>query len=208
MLWLNNLHCWALQVASQAVASAPSVLIFPLLPMVLEMIFLLYWLTVCALLYSSGEIVMKYRGAAVSGTFGDLSGGSGEVSLDLDVTNITALDPNQIVDAVDDAAQGLFLEVESNVDLTDEECYKDPNCAYQLDWNTNLQYVALYHLFGLLWTIQFIEGYGQVVIAGVIANFYFYSVSHCSCDFDHKTFLMGHCCCLILSIPIRVETNS
>ena len=180
MPWLNT-DRWALQVASQAVASAPSVLIFPLLPMVLEMIFLLYWLTVCALLYSSGTIVMKYRGAEVTETFGDLSSGTGDVLLDLDVTNITALDPDQIVDAVDDAAQGIFLDVDSNVNLTDEECYLDPNCAYQLDWNTNLQYVALYHFFGLLWTIQFIEGYGQVVIAGVIANYYFYSVSYFSC---------------------------
>jgi choline transporter-like protein 2/4/5 len=32
--------------------------------------------------------------------------------------------------------------------------------------------MMLYHLFGLLWTNQFIVGFGLMVVAGAIANFY------------------------------------
>jgi choline transporter-like protein 2/4/5 len=33
-------------------------------------------------------------------------------------------------------------------------------------------YAFIYHLFGLLWTNQFIVGFASVVVAGAIAQFY------------------------------------
>lgn len=45
-------------------------------------------------------------------------------------------------------------------------------CQYELAWETNYQYVGLYHLFGLLWTNQWITGFGYMVIAGAVAKFY------------------------------------
>jgi len=38
--------------------------------------------------------------------------------------------------------------------------------------DANLQYMLAYHFFGLLWTIQFITAFGQCVIAGAIATYY------------------------------------
>jgi len=160
-----------LKVASQAVAAMPSVLLFPLMPLAMEVVFLLYWLAVCALLYSSGDIVMVYRGVAPD-VLPDMSAPNMSAFGDINTANISSAE--DVLNAVNGAIDEAFFTVSSNVDLTDEECYRDPNCAYQLDWNSNLQYVALYHFFGLLWTIQFIMGYGYVVIAGAIANYYWY----------------------------------
>jgi choline transporter-like protein 2/4/5 len=44
--------------------------------------------------------------------------------------------------------------------------------GYTVSWNETIQYMGVYHLFGLLWTNQFIVGFGYCVIAGAIANFY------------------------------------
>mmetsp|Transcript_19037 Transcript_19037/g.31987 ORF Transcript_19037/g.31987 Transcript_19037/m.31987 type:complete len:792 (+) Transcript_19037:213-2588(+) len=44
--------------------------------------------------------------------------------------------------------------------------------GYDLAWDETLRYMMLYHLFGLLWTNQFIVGFGLMVVAGAIANFY------------------------------------
>eukprot|EP00238_Polyblepharides_amylifera_P011393 CAMPEP_0196575494 /NCGR_PEP_ID=MMETSP1081-20130531/4961_1 /TAXON_ID=36882 /ORGANISM="Pyramimonas amylifera, Strain CCMP720" /LENGTH=668 /DNA_ID=CAMNT_0041893815 /DNA_START=86 /DNA_END=2092 /DNA_ORIENTATION=- len=44
--------------------------------------------------------------------------------------------------------------------------------GYQLEWNDSLRYMMMYHLFGYLWCMQFIEGFGLMVIAGAVATFY------------------------------------
>lgn len=41
-----------------------------------------------------------------------------------------------------------------------EDCAYDPNCRYDLVWNKNMEYAFIYHFFGLLWTNQFIIGFG------------------------------------------------
>uniref|UniRef100_A0A7S1SUR8 Choline transporter-like protein n=1 Tax=Tetraselmis chuii TaxID=63592 RepID=A0A7S1SUR8_9CHLO len=156
-----------LKVASQAVGAMPSVLLFPLLPLMVEIIFLVYWLAVCALLYSSGEIVMKYRGDPPAEYF---------TTPPTDETPAPDTnDGNDIGETVDNTLSEVFLSVDEGFNVTDEQCYNDPNCAYAMTWKNSLQYLGLYHLFGLLWTLQFISGYGQVVLAGSIANFYWYS---------------------------------
>lgn len=50
-----------LQVASQAVATMPSVLLWPLLPFVLEVGLIVYWVAVTAVLYSAGEPSANWR---------------------------------------------------------------------------------------------------------------------------------------------------
>lgn len=44
--------------------------------------------------------------------------------------------------------------------------------SYSIVWNSTLRYMAIYHLFGLLWTWQFIAGLGYCVVAGAVASFY------------------------------------
>ncbi|QDZ19122.1 choline transporter [Chloropicon primus] len=51
-------------------------------------------------------------------------------------------------------------------------CEEDPHCAYDVEWDSELKYLFIYHLFGLLWASQFIIGFGDVAIAGAVARFY------------------------------------
>eukprot|EP00951_Prasinocladus_malaysianus_P045910 scaffold622358_cov45-Prasinocladus_malaysianus.AAC.1 len=83
----------------------PSVLLFPLLPLLMEIIFLLYWLAVCILLYSTGEVVMKYRGTPPGSEFPASTPTPGPTSGPADITNIT-----DVLGVVDSTAQEVFLE--------------------------------------------------------------------------------------------------
>jgi choline transporter-like protein 2/4/5 len=51
-------------VASQAVAAMPSILFFPLLPFVLEVGLVIYWVAITAVLYSAGVATPHWRSAA------------------------------------------------------------------------------------------------------------------------------------------------
>jgi len=51
------------QVASQAVATMPSILLFPLLPFVLEVGLVVYWVAVSAVMYSAGHPMAHWRPA-------------------------------------------------------------------------------------------------------------------------------------------------
>lgn len=47
---------------------------------------------------------------------------------------------------------------DANITYTDAECANNPNCYYAVNWDRQLQYLFIYHFFGLLWTNQFIVG--------------------------------------------------
>lgn len=50
---------------------------------------------------------------------------------------------------------------------------QDPSTgAWELTWTRQLQYVGVYHLFGLLWTTQFLVSFSHVVIAGAVSAYY------------------------------------
>lgn len=57
-------------------------------------------------------------------------------------------------------------------DRRTEYCAKSPDCYQTYEWNDDLKYAFAYHFFGLLWTNQFIVGWGMVVIAGAIGSYY------------------------------------
>ena len=44
--------------------------------------------------------------------------------------------------------------------VTAAECAADPRCYYAVSWDRTLQYMFIYHFFGLLWGHQFIAGFG------------------------------------------------
>ena len=60
------------------------------------------------------------------------------------------------------------LSVQDIVDL----CSSSPDCYVTYDWDNRLMYAFIYHLFGLLWTNQFIVGFASVVVAGSVAQYY------------------------------------
>lgn len=45
--------------------------------------------------------------------------------------------------------------------VTAAECAADPRCYYAVTWNRTLQYMFIYHFFGLLWGHSFIVGFGS-----------------------------------------------
>ncbi len=47
------------------------------------------------------------------------------------------------------------------------------HCGYETKMDENLQYMLLYHLFGLLWTTQFLQAITYLTLASVFATFYF-----------------------------------
>ena len=52
------------------------------------------------------------------------------------------------------------------------ELKKDSEGTVTISWNETLQYMGLYHLFGVFWTTQFIAGFGVMMTAGAIAAYY------------------------------------
>jgi hypothetical protein len=61
---LPVLFCTYLQVASQAVSTMPSIMLFPLLPFILEVGLIIYWVAVTAVLYSAGTPTDNWRPAS------------------------------------------------------------------------------------------------------------------------------------------------
>lgn len=96
-----------LKVASQAIAQMPMILFQPLIPLLMNVVFVAYALVVAVYLYASGTIERNTT-----------------------TGNIT------------------------------------------INWNETLQYMSLYHLFGIFWTTQFIAGFGVMITAGAIAAYY------------------------------------
>ena len=149
----------------------PTLLFFPLLPFLLEVGLVLYFVFISAMLYSAGDLVPKLSEASHTT---DIRFGINTSSLALETPspeghNITG-------------------------DISREACALDPNCYYTVEWDNALKYMFLYHLFGLLWTNQFIIGLGYVAIAGAVANFYWSRADPSSSSFSpvrrsiHNTF--------------------
>jgi len=53
-----------------------------------------------------------------------------------------------------------------------DQCAASPDCYISYNWNTNLWYAFLYHIFGLLWTNQFIVAFSSTVVAGAVGSYY------------------------------------
>lgn len=139
-----------IKVASQAVGSMPSIMLFPLLPFVLVVAMCVYWVAIAGLLYSAGDLTTRCRSPDTS-PYSFI--GFPEIA-----PPELPTDPNCYKD--------LPLDVKM------ASCGADPNCRITYKWNDKLMYAFIYHFFGLLWTNQFIVGYTLVTIAGAISNYY------------------------------------
>ncbi|GBF99304.1 choline transporter-like [Raphidocelis subcapitata] len=144
-----------IKVASQAVAAMPSVLLFPLLPFVLEVGLIVYWVAVAAVLYSAGVPTAHWRDAANSTAATPLQ--LPALSLGLAPAPAAAGPPDT-----------------SNMTTWDviDACASAPDCYVTYDWNRRLMYAFIVHLFGLLWGGQFIVGLSGVTVAGAVASYY------------------------------------
>ena len=66
----------------------------------------------------------------------------------------------------------LLLTPGDGVKVASGELKKGSDGSVTISWNENLQYMGLYHLFGVFWTTQFIAGFGVMMTAGAIASYY------------------------------------
>lgn len=135
-------------------STMPSLLFFPIFPFILEAAVVLYFVFISALLYSAGDLTPMRKPSA-------------------DTLNLNhLLGDNNLVPEFLNADDSADLSEPLPANITREECSIDPTCYYGIKWNSTLKYMFLYHLFGVLWTNQFIVGFGHVIIAGSVANFY------------------------------------
>jgi choline transporter-like protein 2/4/5 len=118
-----------IKVATQAITAAPSVIFFPIAPVLVAFGFGAYWLAAAVYMYSSGEVELR------------------------ECDMVDGLPPKKYCADPTDA----------------DNCH----CGYESVLDENLQYMLLYHLFGLLWTTQFLQAITYLTLASVFATFYF-----------------------------------
>ena len=134
------------KVAAQALGAMPQVLFFPLLPILLEVGLFVYWVAVLAYIWTTGTVGAKAR-ALASVPFLVAGIEAPLLSLPPPLSTFTFF---------------LLLPVPNS----------PTGSGYTIVYSNNFYYVFIYHLFGLLWTTQFIAGFGTMVLAGAFAHFY------------------------------------
>ena len=118
-----------IKVATQAITAAPSVVFFPIGPVLVTFGFAAYWIAAAVYMYSSGETEIRK------------------------------------CDMIDDLPPKKYC--------ADPDDPLNCHCGYETVMDQDLQYMLLYHLFGLLWTTQFVQAITYLTLASVFATFYF-----------------------------------
>jgi len=147
-----------IKVASQAVGAMPSILLFPLLPFVLEVGLLIYWIAVTAMLYTAGDLTANCRSSTSHQPF--------------NWNSLKNLSASSLAPSFNSSSSTASCYNNVTRDEMISYCAEDPNCYLSYNWNSKLQYAFIYHFFGLLWTNQFIVGFSCVTVAGAIAYYY------------------------------------
>lgn len=151
-----------IKVASQAVGTMPSILLFPLVPFVLECFLIVFWVAVSAMMYTAGDLKATCRNPSSHKP--------------INFRNFSNLDPALLAPNISAASLFDTSYVDCYTNYTGDNltslCFQDPNCFIGYKWNNKIRYAFLYHLFGLLWTNQFIVGISCVTISGAIGSYY------------------------------------
>lgn len=132
----------------------PLILLFPIVPFIIWAGVIFYWLFVGGLLWSGGDVIPMTT-----------------------TTLPTLQDSSWFSTAFGSASTSAVPTVQPYVTYEEATaagmtCDENPYCRYDLNWNDTIRYMFLYHLFGLLWTNQFLVGFGYVVIALAISSYY------------------------------------
>lgn len=147
-----------IKVASQAVGAMPSILFYPLLPFILLVGLVVYWVAVSAMLYSAGVLTATCRDPSAKNSFSLAEMGS---------LSTSSIFPTSVSS---NATFSCYSNITGNA--LQIACGNDANCYLSYSWNNQIRYAFIYHFFGLLWTNQFIVGISCVTIAGAIGQFY------------------------------------
>ena len=141
-----------IEEASIAVSHMMSTLFFPLVPFVLEVIFVAWFITVGAFLASSNEKRFHYNINHLS-----------TVRKDCLVNGTKIVDGSEC-----DGNQTLYCDKDTDdteVDVVTCEFYK-------FGPTTEASYMQVYNLFGFFWGLFFLEALDQMVLAGAFASWY------------------------------------
>eukprot|EP00955_Chlamydomonas_euryale_P029476 310902-Chlamydomonas_euryale.AAC.1 len=124
-----------IKVASQALAACPLLLVWPLIPFLLLLLLVLYWVAVSAMLYSAGDLSATCRDPAdwQSYNFDSLSGLDAQQL----ISNATAFDLGATTSCYQDYSGDLLRQV----------CGVDANCYVSYRWNDSIRYAFLYHFY-------------------------------------------------------------
>ncbi|XRB10017.1 choline transporter protein [Pycnococcus provasolii] len=150
-----------LKVAAQAIAAMPNVLLYPLIPFVLYVGLVVYWVVVSGYLFSAGKLVETRDDVPPPGRNGTSVVGNTTYVYDM------IAEPVRLTH--------YYYEFDNRTTFNATTCAEDPSCYYGYTWDKDLQYMAMYNLFGLLWTTQFLAGVTYVTLAGALSSFYWSS---------------------------------
>ncbi|MEW5314523.1 MAG: hypothetical protein WDW38_006015 [Sanguina aurantia] len=169
-----------IKVASQAVGSMPSIMVFPFLPFIFIVGLVIYWVAVTGMLYSAGTLTAHCRPASTAPKASQAAAAPAPKASQADPGCSDAHANHHrytFASFANLSSASLAAEYSPNynsefnftagsnntcyTNVTDDQrrsaCGADPNCYISYDWNTNLKYAFIYHFFGLLWTSQFIR---------------------------------------------------
>lgn len=132
-----------LKLGTDALRGLPSIIFFPCTNVVTVSFFLVWWVFVAACLQSAGQITTTDLGNEVASGLATLQAEYGSQA------NFTA------------AVTGLLDLPSVNATIASVQDMPVMN------------YLIIYHIFGLLWTTQFIQGVANMTIAGAVCAWYF-----------------------------------
>lgn len=146
---------------SKAITSMMSTLFFPIIPFILQLILFVWFVVVLLFLATSGKPVFSettQENVTVNGT--------SSIKARISSTLCDA------VSAINDASQTVSGQVSqytnaSQPNLTISTCSFD---KYQTD--DNVLRLQVFHIFGWFWLLNFIIAFGQCVLAGAFASWY------------------------------------
>jgi hypothetical protein len=112
-----------IKVAASAIATVPSLILFPLITFTVTMLLFIYWVIVFAHQWSAGTVVETMREESQANTQYSLS------SLYTTATNATLMTS--------------LMPAASNATTASLECYEDPNCYYDIKFSEEQQVLLL-----------------------------------------------------------------
>lgn len=133
-----------IKLGAEAMRNLKSALLLPITTSAAILLFLVWWIFVAANLATAGSI-------AASDLQGDLSSGLQQLR--------TSVNANGNVPGLDVFNTTVSLALNSTL-MTFEA-------------NNVTPYLLIYHVFGLFWTVQFIQGISMMTIAGAVCAWYF-----------------------------------
>lgn len=157
LAWRMKRAVACLRIACRALTDMPTTFLVAIIPVFLHAAFVVWWIYVATLLWTSGDLVERrlpddeaLRARASVRSASVLQG-----SLNISEADFPSLPP------VDSPARQNLA------------CAADPYCYYTMQWNQNLYFFSIMHYFGFLWTSAFGISLCYVILSSVFSTYYF-----------------------------------